>query len=310
MNNEMRIAIITSVCAILGSILGSSMPFLVQHFITPGANDLADKGTLFWSVRMYDDALICFNESINIDPILKKAWYGKGRAFYGLGKYKEAISSYDVAISLSPQADDAWLERGKAYNKLGDFDNAIISYDNAILINRRLVDAWYSKGLILEKLERYNESIAALKEASEIEPNDKSIMAEIGNAYSNLNNSLQAFESYRNATYNTTPISETSLLQNSSVSPAYGNYKTRFEYQATILSMNRSTLGLQVRAPGGNQWYNWGPLMLIGGNGWTKVTWEDVGWKNISPRNNGTACYRFTINENFSQIYPGPNLNA
>ena len=65
------------------------------------------KGLDFGVEGKYNEAIMCYDKAIEIDPEFVYAWYNKGLALYYTGKYKEAIKCYDKAIKLDPNYSPA-----------------------------------------------------------------------------------------------------------------------------------------------------------------------------------------------------------
>jgi tetratricopeptide (TPR) repeat protein len=191
MDREMKIAILTGVCAIFGSIFGSSMPQLIQHYTTPDAIFWSNKGNAYCVVEMYEDALSCFNKSIELEPTYENAWYGKGFALFNLGNYKNALTAFGKVIILNPMNDKAWAYKGNIYLKLEKHDQALEAYNNSLDINPFNMDALYGKGVIFSYTPgKAHEALDILGNASKLKPNDKSILEAIGKVWQNQNLTL------------------------------------------------------------------------------------------------------------------------
>ncbi|MFB3766670.1 MAG: tetratricopeptide repeat protein [Methanotrichaceae archaeon] len=129
-----------------------------------------DKGQKLISQGKYNEAIKCFNEAVEINPLYANAWCYKGKALYKLGKYEEAIKAFDRAIEVDPLFAVAWNNKGLTLSSLGKYDDAFKCYDKAIEINPEFALAWYNKGRALYKLGKHNESLRAYNRAIEINP--------------------------------------------------------------------------------------------------------------------------------------------
>ncbi len=85
-------------------------------------------------------------------------WRNKGGALYSLGKYNEAIECYDKSIEIDSNNPVVWNNKGLALNLLGKYNEAIASYDNSIKIDPNDADVWNNKGLALNALGNDNEA--------------------------------------------------------------------------------------------------------------------------------------------------------
>jgi tetratricopeptide (TPR) repeat protein len=63
-------------------------------------NSLNNNGFDLMNQGKYEDAIRAFDEAINIDPQLGKAWYNKGLALQSLGRYNEANAVFAKAKEL------------------------------------------------------------------------------------------------------------------------------------------------------------------------------------------------------------------
>lgn len=83
----------------------------------------------------FDEAIVEFNESIELDPEMAEAYCNRGAAYIQLGNYERAIEDLDEAIRLDPQYADAYRNRGFAYFLLGEFDGAVEDLGEAIRLD-------------------------------------------------------------------------------------------------------------------------------------------------------------------------------
>ena len=82
----------------------------------------------------------------------------KGVALNYLGKYNEAIVCYDKVVKIDPNNANAWGNKGVALDKLGKYEEAVECYDKALEIDPKYVDAWNNKGNVFYNyLQRYDE---------------------------------------------------------------------------------------------------------------------------------------------------------
>ena len=95
-------------------------------------------------------------------------WRNKGGALYSLGKYDEAIECYDKSIEIDPDNPVVWNNKGLALNLLGKHNEAIASYDNAIKIDPNDADVWNNKGLALHALGNDDEAKKCYNKSREL----------------------------------------------------------------------------------------------------------------------------------------------
>jgi len=108
------------------------------------------KGLVLFSQGRYEDALVAFDQSIQMNPKNAESWNYKGIVLMLTCKCVEAIKCFDVAIALEPSFATAWNNKAVALYAMGRNDEAISACDRAIKMDPRSADAWYIKGQILK----------------------------------------------------------------------------------------------------------------------------------------------------------------
>jgi len=87
--------------------------------------DLARKGDL-------EDAVVCYDKALELDPEFVDAWYNKGLALMKLSNWGEAVKCFDKVIEYAPDNEAAWINKGQALFNRGEYKEAIVCYDKAI----------------------------------------------------------------------------------------------------------------------------------------------------------------------------------
>lgn len=109
------------------------------------ANDYVEQGKAFYFEGRFEDALSCYEQSIQIEPENARAWFGKGAALTKLQQLEGAIVAYEKAIDIKPDFSEAWFGKGTALAKLQKVEGAIAAYDKATEIKPDFFLAWFSK---------------------------------------------------------------------------------------------------------------------------------------------------------------------
>ncbi len=55
----------------------------------------------------HDEAMVCYNKAVEINPQHSEAVYHKGRTLAQLGNYDDAIECYNNALKINPQYSEA-----------------------------------------------------------------------------------------------------------------------------------------------------------------------------------------------------------
>jgi tetratricopeptide (TPR) repeat protein len=87
--------------------------------------------------NQFEQALECFNKSLELDPQFEDAWLGKSVALYNLKRYQDALQSIDRALELDPEYAMAWSMKGEILSSLGNHDEAHCCYARAREIDPR-----------------------------------------------------------------------------------------------------------------------------------------------------------------------------
>lgn len=75
------------------------------------------------------------------------SYYNRGTAHMADGQYDQAILCFDKAIAIEPKFAEAYCNRGTAYYEKGEYDRAIMDFNKAIEINPEFADAHYNRAI-------------------------------------------------------------------------------------------------------------------------------------------------------------------
>jgi tetratricopeptide (TPR) repeat protein len=76
-------------------------------------------------LNRYDEALFCFNKTIDLDPLDKKAYYAKAFAYEKLDQYEEALKNMNKFLELEQNSSYGFAFKGEILNKLEKYNEAI-----------------------------------------------------------------------------------------------------------------------------------------------------------------------------------------
>jgi tetratricopeptide (TPR) repeat protein len=117
-----------------------------------------------------DDAILYFNEAINLDPNNHMSWGAKGNSLHSLGRFEDALKCLEKAIEINSNDSHTLLCAGLCLQSLRNSRMALSYFDKAISINRFELGAWSGKALCLYYLKQYDEAYRCLLTALEIAP--------------------------------------------------------------------------------------------------------------------------------------------
>jgi tetratricopeptide (TPR) repeat protein len=93
---------------------------------------LLGKGLSMLNLDNPEDALVCFDEALSLEPKNTEGLVRKGTALERLQRLDEAIECYDRAIEADGSMTIAYLHKGGLYNRLERFNEALECYEQAL----------------------------------------------------------------------------------------------------------------------------------------------------------------------------------
>ncbi|MBL1175123.1 tetratricopeptide repeat protein [Pantanalinema sp. GBBB05] len=162
------------------------------------------QGLTMTATGRYEQALICYDQVLEVRPDFYEAWYERGLVLETRGYYADAIASFDRAISLRPNDDalcEIWHERGNALQYgLGQYPEAIASYDQALKLNPDHELLWQNRGnALMFGLSRLEDALACYSRVLEINPDNPLTWRNRGHALVELRRYEEAIASYDQA---------------------------------------------------------------------------------------------------------------
>jgi serine/threonine protein kinase len=159
----------------------------IQHPVTPKR-----AGGTYLNAKRYQEALLAFEQAIQLDPNDAVIYNGKGLALSNLNRYGEALIAYEQAVQLNPGFENAYINKAYALYKLRRHPEALTACERAIQLGPNNASFYNLKGLILSDLNRYGEALAAYEQAIRLDPN-------ITTAYNNKSSLLYSLKRYQEA---------------------------------------------------------------------------------------------------------------
>jgi serine/threonine protein kinase len=156
-----------------------------------------NKGASLDSLGRHEEAIRCFDKSLELEPRAEAAWSNKGVSLASLRRYEEAIHCFDKALELDPHYATAWDNKGNILSRLGRYEEAIRCSEKTLALDPRHIKAWTNKGLILASLGRHEEAIRCFDKALELDPRDVSAWYNKAFSENKLGHLREAARSYR-----------------------------------------------------------------------------------------------------------------
>ena len=162
-------------------------------------NEWNNKGCSFHNIGKREDAIICFEKSLQVAPGNIAALSNMGLCLFKIGKYKEANECYDKGLALDPEDAALWNHKGDVFAALNKFQEAVNNYDKGLKINNHDPRALGNKANALFKLGKVEGAITCFKEALEIEPNNANAWFSLGNLHYSITDFHEAIDCFDNA---------------------------------------------------------------------------------------------------------------
>jgi len=152
-----------------------------ETFFVAEENKLYIEGDELFAKEKYEEAIVCYNKAIEINPNNENAWGWKGNCLSSMQRYEEAIVCFNKIIELNPNDEYAWNFKGNCLLLMQRYEEAIVCLNKAIELNQNNENAWGWKGNWLSDMQRYEEAIVCYNKAIELNQNDENIWSCKGN---------------------------------------------------------------------------------------------------------------------------------
>ena len=126
--------------------------------------------TYYASEKDRENAMKCYNTSINCNPGFHMAYNGRGNLKKEAGDLEGALKDYDMAIKLDPEYIIAYYNRGIVYSALNKSEKAIADYDRSIELGNRSSSVFYNRGNAKRKHKEFASAIEDYNTAISYDP--------------------------------------------------------------------------------------------------------------------------------------------
>lgn len=163
-----------------------------------------NKGRTLEKIQHYPQALIAYNQAIQIRNDDPDVWRWRGNVLYALQRYEEAIASYDRALQLRPGNADLWCCVGRCLIRLKRYREAVTGFDQAIALRPGNHVPWHWRGRVLCELKQFAEAVQSFNQALALKPDFQPAIDD----RQRLFRKLQAVKAPQSAASATPPIAE------------------------------------------------------------------------------------------------------
>src|SRR6266581_1209990 len=116
-----------------------------------------------WKIRAEDIEKYLLKKSANAD-----AYVSKADALHSLRRYEEALVAYEQVIDLDSHYAYAYKSKGDTLNSMGYHEEALVAYEHAIDLDSHYAYAYKSKGDTLNSMGYYEEALVAYEQAHQL----------------------------------------------------------------------------------------------------------------------------------------------
>ena len=117
-------------------------------------------------------------KAVEADPKNIRAHFEQGKIYTKTKKYAQAIDAYQNVVALNPYFSDAFFNLGFIYATTGNYKGAERVLKRAVQLKPSYLDkALFNLALVQERLGKNQESLANLKKAATVRPENKKVQA-------------------------------------------------------------------------------------------------------------------------------------
>jgi len=156
-------------------------------------------GNSFYHRKNPEEAVDCYEKSVQINPNIAVSHYNLGNLFYDFERYTEAEREYKEAIRISPEDTEAHVSLGNLLKEERRYNEAEKEYKEALRINSDLAIAHNALGILYRYLKNYPEAEKEYREALRSNPFDAKNHIKLGNSLKQSGNYPEAEKEYREA---------------------------------------------------------------------------------------------------------------
>ncbi|MCL4222491.1 MAG: tetratricopeptide repeat protein [Phycisphaerales bacterium] len=152
--------------------------------------DVCDSlGSVMKAAGQFDEAFLCFERAVGLDPAYAPAYLNLGVAYKRKGEADRAMGYLRRAVELDPDFVQAHIILASALQDRGDHAGAVEHYEAAVRLDPTFPEPHYNLGLLYagqgresDAIAQYDEAIRLLRKAVESMPEDVNSRTSLGKA--------------------------------------------------------------------------------------------------------------------------------
>lgn len=130
-----------------------------------------------------DEAVVSFQQCVELKPDLKECWFNLGVAYGRKRAFAQEARAYAEAVKLDPAYGRAHFNLAMVYEDLGQTDKALEHYDKCLAAEPKAADAMLNRAMLLLKAGRVDAAIAGFEAAVKEKPDNAEAWFDLSGAY-------------------------------------------------------------------------------------------------------------------------------
>ncbi|MEW1636385.1 tetratricopeptide repeat protein [Streptomyces sp. NPDC093801] len=130
---------------------------------------IANRGRTRYAMKQYEEAIGDLNRAIEIDPQHAWALNIRGLTFHAMDRYDDAVADFTRAITSAPELSWSYINRGEAHKSASRYGQAITDFTRAIEIDPERAWAFTNRALTYHSLHQHNAALEDFARSLEIE---------------------------------------------------------------------------------------------------------------------------------------------
>ena len=155
---------------------------------------LENKGNTLRKLKRNPEALDCYNKYLAINPDNTAIWWNKATTLEDLEEYEEALIWCRKYTEARPGDYDGWFKMGFVLTHLYRFDEGLDWYNRFLEVNPDDPVAWLNKGISLNILKRFDEALDCFDKVIALEPDKCKAWVEKADSLYELNRYREALD--------------------------------------------------------------------------------------------------------------------
>jgi len=103
--------------------------------LNPQPVHLCERANILGSLERFEEAMLCYDKAIELDPSHDFTWYNRGYLLSTLEQYEEAVFSFEKFNELKDDDPMVWHKLGLCFKALHRYEQALNSLNRAVALN-------------------------------------------------------------------------------------------------------------------------------------------------------------------------------